>query len=218
MPDEPLKFVPATKSVASTGLANARRLAGKISLTGEILVRIASLVFVAILLIASSALALDESPSSDYAVPKGFTPRIGAMFPDFELLRDSGETASLSHFSGSVVVLNFYTTHCGPCHRDVPALNEFQEKNPAIRLVSVTPDDEALVKQFQAKRGLRGVVLMNSQRYLDEWGVMYFPSFAIIGSDGRLLAATYGNRLGGEDGTVTAAGLEKWVKTVVEET
>lgn len=29
MPNNPLKFVPATKGVASTGLANARRLAGR---------------------------------------------------------------------------------------------------------------------------------------------------------------------------------------------
>lgn len=29
MLNKPLKFVPATKSVASTGLANARRLAGR---------------------------------------------------------------------------------------------------------------------------------------------------------------------------------------------
>jgi len=29
MPNKPLKFVTATKSAASTGLANARRLAGR---------------------------------------------------------------------------------------------------------------------------------------------------------------------------------------------
>jgi hypothetical protein len=33
--NKPLKFVPATKSVASTGLANARRLAGRYAPTSQ---------------------------------------------------------------------------------------------------------------------------------------------------------------------------------------
>ena len=36
MPNKPLKFVPATKSVASTGLANARRLAGRYVFSEEL--------------------------------------------------------------------------------------------------------------------------------------------------------------------------------------
>ena len=35
MHNKPLKYAPATKSVASTGLANARRLAGRYALKGE---------------------------------------------------------------------------------------------------------------------------------------------------------------------------------------
>ena len=173
-----------------------------------------SALIVAFLAIGGPSFA--EAPPN-YDVPEGFNIPVGQTFPDFELESYEGETKSLGAFSGSLVVLNFYTTHCGPCHRDVPALNKFQSANPKVELVSVTPDDRDLVKDFVARSALNGSILMNAQHYFDSWGVEFFPSFAVIGPDGTLLGATYGNRLGGEDGTVTADGLEEWVESLVGE-
>jgi peroxiredoxin len=173
-----------------------------------------SALFLTFLVVGGPSFA--ETPS-DYAVPEGFEISVGQRFPDFKLQSYESGTKSLDEFAGSFVVLNFYTIHCGPCHRDVPALNEFQSKNPKVKLVSVTPDDRDLVKEFVSKRALNGSILINAQDYFDSWGVQFFPSFAVIGPNGTLLGATYGNRLGGEDGTVTADGLEKWVKSLVDE-
>lgn len=62
-------------------------------------------------------------------------------FPDIELYDLQGNPSKLSDFRGTVVVLNFWATWCGPCRMELPELeklyNELGGKGLMVLAVSV---------------------------------------------------------------------------------
>lgn len=71
---------------------------------------------------------------------------------------------------------------------------------------------------MRARNGLKWPVLANAEGTLDSWGVLAFPSFMLLDTNGILVSATYGNRLSNGDGYLTSTGISKWVKSVLPET
>jgi peroxiredoxin len=63
------------------------------------------------------------------------------MAPDFALQSLDGETVSLSAFEGSVVLLDFWATWCGPCLKSVPGLHalvdRYQDRGVVLLVVSL---------------------------------------------------------------------------------
>ncbi|MHC5004223.1 MAG: TlpA family protein disulfide reductase [Planctomycetota bacterium] len=50
---------------------------------------------------------------------------VGEPMPDFRLMTQDGKILRRKHILGSVTVLDFWATWCGPCKRGLPLLNEF---------------------------------------------------------------------------------------------
>lgn len=169
----------------------------------------------ALLLLTTAPSCLGGEDLSQYKVPDGFLPVVGEPLPPFELARLDGGTAGLATFAGRPLVITFFFSDCAPCVRDVGALNTFAASNPDFGVVAITFDAEARAARFVREHGLDWPVLVDAQAYFDAMGVLAFPAFALLDERGVLLGATYGNRLGGEDGTVTAEGLDRWVRSLV---
>ncbi len=77
------------------------------------------------------------------------TPRlIGGPAPDFTV-RDSDRTVSLHDLRGKPVVLNFWTTWCGPCVEEMPSLVQLQKRmgdHVTVLAVSLDEDENAYHK------------------------------------------------------------------------
>jgi cytochrome c biogenesis protein CcmG, thiol:disulfide interchange protein DsbE len=55
-------------------------------------------------------------------------PAVGRLAPDVELVTLDGLTFSLHGLRGTPVVVNFWATWCGPCIREMPALQAAAER------------------------------------------------------------------------------------------
>ena len=71
----------------------------------------------------------------------------GPFAPDFTLSDLSGQTVSLEQHRGSVVLLDFWATWCGPCRMTIPVLARLQKqyKDKGLVILGVSVDDPQLV-------------------------------------------------------------------------
>jgi cytochrome c biogenesis protein CcmG, thiol:disulfide interchange protein DsbE len=77
---------------------------------------------------------------------------IGSVAPDFTVT-DSDRTVALRDYRGKIVVLNFWTSWCGPCVEEMPSLVQMQKRMaPKVVVLGVSTDvDERAYKQFLIK-------------------------------------------------------------------
>lgn len=110
------------------------------------------------------------------------------LAPDFELVDQHGEPWRLSDHRGQVVVMNFWTSTCGPCIEEMPTLVDLArivEERSDIELVTIAVErsfsDVARVVPPEAP--LR--VLLDPDRAVtrDRFGTRLFPETWIV--DGR---------------------------------
>lgn len=86
------------------------------------------------------------------------------------------------------VLLSFYFAECGPCIAEVPGLNRFAANSTDVRSLAVTFDDARTSREFKAKHAFDWPVLSAAQDVIDALGVKTYPTFALIGTDGTLIA------------------------------
>ena len=76
---------------------------------------------------------------------------LGSDAPDFTL-SDSDRTVSLHDLKGKTIVLNFWTSWCGPCIEEMPSLVQLQKRmgqKLTVFAVSWDVDDHAYHKFLQ---------------------------------------------------------------------
>jgi thiol-disulfide isomerase/thioredoxin len=134
-------------------------------------------------------------------------PRVGDVAPEFEIVKvvplaadakyeDKGEKLRLSDFKGKYVILDFWSTWCGPCLEKVPELKTLYatiKDDDRFVMIGISLDnvgsEEALGK-FVARRempwlhGLCGDWQSNTAR---TYGVQAIPALLLIGTDGKVL-------------------------------
>ena len=66
----------------------------------------------------------------------------------------NGNQVRLSDYQGKVVVLNFWATWCGPCVREMPMFQEFQDRYPDFVMLGIDEEEGSdLVRDFLKIRG-----------------------------------------------------------------
>lgn len=91
----------------------------------------------------------------------------GKPAPDFTLPMLDGGTLALAQLRGSVVLVDFWASWCGPCREELPALEKLRaEYEPrGARFVAVNIDDEAAAAAGAAQTmGITMPVLLDTQK------------------------------------------------------
>jgi peroxiredoxin len=72
-------------------------------------------------------------------------PQKGFLAPDFTLLTPEGESVTLSDLRGQAVLINFWASWCGPCRREMPAMqqvyDDLKDEGFVVLAVNTTYND-----------------------------------------------------------------------------
>ena len=97
---------------------------------------------------------------------------------------------------GSVYVVEFWATWCGPCLKSIPHLTELQHQfeDKGVTIVGISTENAETVKPFVADKGdtMNYSVAVDPARkvskgYMQAFGVRGIPHAFVVGKDGNLL-------------------------------
>ena len=141
----------------------------------------------------------------------GRTDLTGTVAPTFKGVSLDGKQYSLESLKGKTVLLDFWASWCGPCIRSMPATEklyaDYRDQGFVILAVDVDETRET-VDQFLKTKPVAYPVLMGSESGIPAaYGVTVFPTFVLIGPDGKIAAHQFGFNEAALNGIVKSAGL-----------
>lgn len=127
---------------------------------------------------------------------------VGSSAPDFTLTSSKGKQLRLEGFRGRPVLLNFFTTWCGPCRSEMPGMQSAYETYGPQGLVLVavdlgdSPED---VGAYRDELGLDFPLLIDQEsRVGSQYGVSSYPRTFFIDRDGVIRKISFGSMEEGE--------------------
>jgi thiol-disulfide isomerase/thioredoxin len=115
---------------------------------------------------------------------------VGMKAPEVVSKDLDGKETKLSALKGKVVVLDIWTTWCGPCRAMIPHEREMVEKlkDKPFVLISVSGDEELeTLKKFLTKEKMPWTHWWDGQRdtgLIHDWNVRYYPTLYVIDAKG----------------------------------
>ncbi|HEX8913335.1 MAG TPA: redoxin domain-containing protein [Humisphaera sp.] len=137
-----------------------------------------------------------SADDDDAAGGGGPTELVGQPAPDFTLKGLDGQDVKLSDLKGSVVLLDFWATWCGPCRASLPHLDEiYKELGPkGLKAYAVDLREKPeLVKSFVEKTKLSIPPLLDTDgKVAKSFKVGGIPQTVVVGKDGTIKAVVVG--------------------------
>ncbi|BDG47045.1 MULTISPECIES: TlpA disulfide reductase family protein [Parageobacillus] len=140
-----------------------------------------------ILLLALTGYGIWNALAAEKAKEVGLS--VGNVAPDFSLRTLDGQTVRLSDFRGKPVIVNFWTTWCPPCKKEMPDMEKFYKAHHSdVELLAVhltSQDTRENAKSFVNEHQLSfPVALDEKQKALKLYHIQTIPTSYIIDRDG----------------------------------
>lgn len=134
--------------------------------------------------------------------PKRVSPEdlVGKPAPKFELTTTGGKKVSNETLADAITVLDFFSTRCGHCSKQIPRVEKMREKyaEKGVRFIAVgqaqAASDADAVKEKINTLGFKGELAVDTGRAVNSlFQVRGVPAMVILGKTGVVEAANIGN-------------------------
>ena len=131
--------------------------------------------------------------------------------PDFSVEAFAGGQVSLASLKGTVVLVDFWATWCGPCREEMPMLvrvaKEYESRG--VRLVAIDRDDldgqKDAVAEFVGRQPQLGpYAVFGTPELAERYLVRALPTLYVVDRQGAIVAS--------EVGTVSEGQLRRWIE------
>lgn len=118
----------------------------------------------------------------------------GTPAPDVAMTGLDGAPVHVADFKGKIVVMNFWATWCGPCVREMPMFQEYQDRYPNIVLLGVDQAESAdKVKEFLNQLSLTYKIVLDEKSNMgNALRVEFLPTTMFINEKGEIRFRHYG--------------------------
>ena len=120
----------------------------------------------------------------------------GDRAPDFAITTIDGKAMRLSELRGSVTLLNFWGTWCGPCRLEMPEFQKFYEEwhEAGFEIIAVAWNDSAAaIRDFRDEFALTFPLALDASGEVNElYAVQTRPTTYVLARDGRIHARHFG--------------------------
>jgi thiol-disulfide isomerase/thioredoxin len=115
--------------------------------------------------------------------------------PAFRLKTLAGKEITNKDLKGKVVMINFWSTTCGPCIKEMPELNEMKKQYQDVVFLAPAPEDAATVEKLIAKYPFDFEILPNAKKVFEEWGIDSYPKNFFVDRQGIIREVKEGTPL-----------------------
>ncbi|MGH9861578.1 MAG: TlpA family protein disulfide reductase [Candidatus Acidiferrales bacterium] len=114
---------------------------------------------------------------------------LGAADYDWRLTALDGRELSLGEFQDKVVFLNVWATWCGPCRREMPAIQRLHDSvsGDGVALVLVSEEDAAEVRAYVEKGKYTFPVYLSAGAVPKMFNTGTIPATYVINPQGRVV-------------------------------
>lgn len=117
---------------------------------------------------------------------------IGDMLPNDILYDTAGNSHKMSDYAGKYIILDFWSSGCGPCIMAGPEIKEVQEKyKDKLTIISITTDDEATWKDASAQHNVTWTNLSDykgrNAGFCAQFSFLGIPYFMIADPSGKII-------------------------------
>ena len=140
---------------------------------------------------------------------------VSGRAPDFTLKQLKGSNLKLIELTGSVVLINFWASWCGPCREEMPLLNALHKKYEPLgfTVLGVNVEEQvANAEGFLDKFPVDFPILLDNKNQVSKlYEVIAMPTTVVVDRDGNMRYLHQGYQSGDE------AKYRKMVKKLVRE-
>ena len=164
---------------------------------------VAAIVYLSLMLMALRADTFAQQSKSGGSVDEllksiGLNKPAMQRAPDFNLRDANGGVSGLGAYRGSLVLLNFWATWCGPCREEMPSMDQLSRNFGGQGLVVVAVnqrENAALVNKFMKTHGLNFATPMDTDgRVAASYRVYGIPVTYLIDGNGQAIGMKSGPR------------------------
>ena len=135
----------------------------------------------------------EEAPLNNITINEIPKPIFSVIFEDF-----SGKKIDLNDYHGKLVIINFWTTWCAPCKKEMPSLDSLYQdnsfKNLQVFAVNMEQPNKLKTKKFFTELNIKKLSIFfdSNLNFVKEFKLRGVPTTVLINKKGEEFARIIG--------------------------